>query len=233
MRPIIFVLVLVVVGLGCTQPFPTPTPVPEPKPSPIVPPTQSPTAELEPTPSPSGSDGPPRPDFTITALSESSATWPVGTDEEGFVSQSDDPVAPWSGTSVQFRGTDQGGSTETLGLASLVYRYRLEFNQVAELTSISPAGAAFNGPDSILRVLDENMNVLGTWETFGGNRFETHTVEIPSVQGTVFFIEEFDSSTNWRYREIITVDAVIPLSRPLGAQAERYEVSLEAGKSLR
>ena len=150
------------------------------------------------------------PNFTVTALPESSATWPLDDEYDGFVSQSDDPLAPWSGTSVQFRGSEDGGSAERLGAASLVYRYRLEFDQVGTLSSVSVAGAAFNGPDSILRVLDENMDVLGSVETFGENSFLTHTVEIPNVRGTVFFIDEFDTSGSWRYRESITVNGLVP-----------------------
>ena len=89
--------------------------------------------------------GPPTSNFTVTALSETSATYPADTDFDGFVSQSGDPIAPWSGTSVHFLGTDVGGSTEMLGGSSLVYRYRLEFDEIATLTSISVSGAAFNG----------------------------------------------------------------------------------------
>ena len=66
------------------------------------------------------------PAFTVTALPETSETWPVGSD--GFPFQSDDPVAPWSGTSAQFRGTAKSDTAERLGAASIVYRYRLEFN---------------------------------------------------------------------------------------------------------
>ena len=87
-----------------------------------------------------GPAGPPVPNFTVIALPETSGTYPVGTNLNGFVSQSDDPIAPWSGTSAHFLGTDVGGSTEMLGAASLGYRYRLEFDAVATLTSISVSG---------------------------------------------------------------------------------------------
>jgi len=168
-----------------------------------------------------GPAGPPTPNFTVTALPETSGSYPVGTNFDGFISQSDDPIAPWSGTSVQFLGTDVGGSTEMLGAASLVYRYRLEFDQVAMLTSISVSGAAFNGPDRILRVLDENMNVLGTVATSGGNSFRTHTVVLPDVTGTVFFVDEFDTSSHWRYRESFTVNG----PRPLGNRTHGVSIS--------
>ena len=94
------------------------------------------------------------------------------------------------------------GSRERIGSSELIYRYRLEFDEPTELDSINVSGAAFNG-DGILRVLDENMNVLGTTHTFGGNSFQTHFVELDGVSGTVFFIDEFDNSGHWRYRESI------------------------------
>ena len=74
-----------------------------------------------------------------------------------------------SHTSLHLRGADVGGSTERLGDASLVYRYRLEFAQMATLTSVSVSGAAFNGSGQILRALDEDMNIVGSVDTVGGN----------------------------------------------------------------
>jgi outer membrane protein assembly factor BamD (BamD/ComL family) len=144
--------------------------------------------------------------YTLTVLDETCPMYPIESDFEGFVSKSDDPLAPWSGTSVSFRGTDQCANREMLGEASLIYRYRLEFDKVTKLNSIAVSGAAFNGPDSVLRVLDENMNVLGIVDTFGGNRFLTHAVTLQGVKGRIFFIDEFDTSSSWRYRENFTVN---------------------------
>jgi CSLREA domain-containing protein len=44
--------------------------------------------------------------LTVTTLPETCLTHPAGRDFEGFVSQSGDPLAPWSGTSVHFLGTN-------------------------------------------------------------------------------------------------------------------------------
>jgi len=62
-------------------------------------------------------------------MEETCGTYPPDTLFEYFTSGSDDPVAPWSGTSVTFLGTIDCGSPEMHGNASLIYRYRLEFTE--------------------------------------------------------------------------------------------------------
>lgn len=158
-----------------------------------------------------GPNGPAVGEYTLTVLPETCATYDSDTDFEGFISESKDPLAPWSGTSVHFVGTDECGSPETSGEASLIYRYRLEFADETQLTSIMVAGAAFNGPDNVLRVLDEDMNILGTMNTFGGNSFQTAIITLQDVMGKVFYIDEFDTSTTWRFRQSIVINSPLPL----------------------
>ena len=105
----------------------------------------------------------------------------------------------------------QGGSSETLNGASLIYRYKIEFPDVTTLTSVAVTGVAFNEPNSILRVLDENRNVLATANTRGGNVLRTFTVLLENVRGRVFYIDEFDTSSHWRYRKEILVNGVAAL----------------------
>jgi CSLREA domain-containing protein len=138
-------------------------------------------------------------------------TYDPGTDYDGFVSESDNPLAPWSGSSVHFKGTDECGSEEKNGEASRIYRYRLEFEEVTQLTSVAVSGAAFNGPDNVLRVLDEDENVLGMTDTYGGNSFQTTVVLLQGVEGKVFFIDEFDTSSTWRYRQRFILNGSVPL----------------------
>ena len=159
----------------------------------------------------SGPAGPEVGNYTLTAMPETCPTYPVGTDFDGFVSESEDPIAPWTGTSVTFRGTDECADREMLGASALIYRYRLEFAEDMELTSIAVSGAAFNGPDNVLRVLDEDMNVLGSVNTFGGNSFQTPFVKLQGVIGKVFYIDEFDTSSTWRYRQHIVINGPVPL----------------------
>lgn len=158
-----------------------------------------------------GPSGLPPEMFKVTPVEGTCPTYVAGTDYNGFVSQSEDPLAPWSGTSVHFKGTNECSSPEMLGAASLIYRYRLEFAEDTPLTSIAVSGAAFNGPDSVLRVLDEGMNVLGTLNTFGGNSFQTPYITLQGVEGKVFYVDEFDTSTTWRFRKSFIVNGSLPL----------------------
>ena len=144
--------------------------------------------------------------FTKVALDETCPMYPSGTNFEGFISKSSDPMAPWSGTSVHFQGTNQCPNREKIGESSLIYRYRIEFNEVTKLTSIAVSGAAFGEPNGIFRVLDENKKVLGTVKTFGGNSFHTYLITLHDVEGKIFFIDEFDTSPSWRFRESIVVN---------------------------
>ncbi len=109
-------------------------------------------------------------------------------------------------SSVTFQGTDACPDAEKLGDASLIYRYRIQFNEVTQLNSVAVTGAAFNGPDNVLRVLDESMNVLATMDTTGGNTFRTTILNLHGVEGTVFFVDEFDTSTTWRFRQSIVIN---------------------------
>jgi len=139
-------------------------------------------------------------------------TYDTGTDFDGFISQSADPLVPWSGTSVHFKGTDECGETDTFGESSLIYRYRLVFEPETQLESISVSGTAFNGPDNVLRVLDETMQeVLGMVYTYGGNSFQTQYLLLDDVSGTVFYLEEYDTSSTWRFRQNIVVNGPLPL----------------------
>ncbi|HEY5671772.1 MAG TPA: CSLREA domain-containing protein, partial [Anaerolineales bacterium] len=155
--------------------------------------------------------GPPVGEYTLTVMPETCPTYDAETDFDGFVSESNDPSAPWSGTSVHFFGSDVCIGREMLGGASLIYRYKLEFAELTQLTSIAVSGANFNGPDNVLRVLDEHMNVLGIAPTFGQNEWSTTYIDLQGIEGTIFYIDEFDTSTTWRYRQSITINEPIPL----------------------
>jgi CSLREA domain-containing protein len=145
-------------------------------------------------------------------------TYGIGTDLGGFVSESNDPLAPWSGSSVHFKGTDECNG-ETLGDARLIYRYRLEFAKNTQLTSVAVSGAAFNGPDNVLRVLDEKENVIGMMYTFGGNSFQTVYLTLQDVEGEIFYIEEFDTSSTWRFRQSIVINEPVPFGNHISGVA--------------
>ncbi len=150
-------------------------------------------------------------DYTVEAMSETCPTYDAGTDFDGFVSQSAELEAPWSGTSVMFKGTDECTDRPQNGAASLIYRYQISLQEPTKLYSLAVTGAAFNGPDNVLRVLDENMNVVGESGTTAGNNEWTNYVLLPGVEGTVFYVEEYDTSSAWRYRESIVLNGPMPL----------------------
>jgi hypothetical protein len=155
------------------------------------------------------------PVLTVTNAG-SSATWPASQDWVGnggvhFVSQSDDPLAPFSGVSVHFRGHQQGGSPERLDGSSsgpyLVFRFQLEFSEPAPLYSLFIEGAAFNG--AVFRLLDENEIELGRdyWPV-SGNIFQTIVYEGMPFYGQRFYLEEYDWSSHWRYVSNIEVNTI-------------------------
>jgi hypothetical protein len=153
--------------------------------------------------------------YTVTDAG-SSATWPAGTDFTGtggvhFVSQSADPLAPFSGTSVQYRGYAQGGSQVTLPGFSptryLVFSFQIDFPQPTALTNILIEGAAFNG--AVFRLLDANQVELGhdSWPT-GGNIFQSIAYNNLPFYGQRFYLQEYDVSNTWRYVSDIEINAV-------------------------
>lgn len=155
------------------------------------------------------------PVYTVTNAG-SSATWPAGQSMTGtggiqFVSDSADPLAPFSGVSVHYRGYQFGGSSVMLpGNPSgpyLVFRFQLDFSEPTPLYSILLEGAAFNG--AVFRLLDENEVELGrdSWPV-GGNIFQTIVYEQLPFYGQRFFLEEYDWSTTWRYVSKIEVNTI-------------------------
>lgn len=149
---------------------------------------------------------------TVSILPESSDVYPANTSFSGLTSSTNDPLAPFSGSSVHFVGHQQsGGSSETLGNVFLVYRARLEFDSNVILNEVSVTGAGDQTGDSVLRILDENMAVIATTPLTGFNTLGTHTVSTGGIVGSVFFLDEFDDSTDFRYRSLISADFdVIP-----------------------
>ena len=61
------------------------------------------------------------------------------------------------------------GSQEQRFDAYLVYRVKIEFPQEVQLRSVIVSGAAFNGPDNVIRVLGSDMQEISVQPTFGGN----------------------------------------------------------------
>lgn len=151
----------------------------------------------------------------FTALPETSATYPAGTNIAGLTSTTADPLAPFQfGESVWFRGWQVGGNTTDLsGVSRLIYRYRIDFGELTQIDQITIRGWAFNGPDNVLRLLDSDMNVVSTVPTFGGNSLQTISMAPVNALGSVFFLDEYDTSTASRYRTNFEV-AFTPVAVP-------------------
>jgi hypothetical protein len=144
--------------------------------------------------------------FTVTAMSVTSKTDAAGVNYGGYVSQSGDPTAPFYGQGVYFFGSDNGGSRIMRQRAYLVYRYQIRFDNPVRLQSTRVDGAAFNGPDSAVRLLDADQKEISTVATSGGNVHAGFTLNAKSSWGQTFYLEEFDTSTTWRYRDKIIVN---------------------------
>ncbi len=148
------------------------------------------------------SPGPESPSVTVVAAS---ATYPAGTSfstdfGETFTSTTDDPLGPFSGQSVMYRGRREGGDTQ-------VYRYRLDFAQEVTLDSIVFEGAAWLG--SAIHLLDEqDIQLKSIVSLPGGNSFQRHVLVASGITGRTFFLEETNGATEWRYRSKIEVNAV-------------------------
>jgi hypothetical protein len=110
-----------------------------------------------------------------------------------------------SANSVDFIGyTHPGASAETLNGAHLVYRWRLDFSAPVEISSITMAGFGDQRGNSLMRLLDAQSNVLSTQQLTGYNTFSTNTLGGSSVVGTTFYYDEYDLSTDGRYRSYLT-----------------------------
>ncbi len=112
---------------------------------------------------------------------------------EDCISDTDDPLGPWYGQSVNFKGIESGGK-------ELIYRYKLEFDQDVEVSSIEISGTGWGK----FRLLDESMNDLINIDLPGGNNFHTYTIHTHGSDSKIYYMEEIDSvNTVSRYRSNI------------------------------
>jgi len=112
-------------------------------------------------------------------------------------------LGPFSGQSVTFEGTQDGGG-------SLIYKDKLTFDSPVTVTGVSLSGSAFNnygGVTAQLELLDSSGSVISDFPTGAPTLTYQSYNFTPSAcpAGTVFYLEEFDGSTLWRYRDSIGV----------------------------
>jgi len=127
-----------------------------------------------------------------------SKTWPVGhvgTCIEGcnYISETDDPLGPWYGESVHFKGIDAGGK-------NLIYHYKIQFLKDVEISSIGISGASWG----TLRLLDHAKRELNTFDLSGITGNQTLTFHTYGATEKIFYLEEIDDNhTEFRYRSKI------------------------------
>ena len=151
------------------------------------------------------------PTFTVTALPETSGTYPAGTtfNSSPLTSETADPTGPFQHQSVWFRGFQMGGSAETNADGGhLVYRVQIQFSQNVSVNSITVTGFGdfvSCGAGPVLRLLDQTEAVIGSLSTAGlpSGALTTYSLHLTGAAGSTFFIDEFDCSTNGRYRDHI------------------------------
>ncbi len=137
------------------------------------------------------------PQSMTVSVDAASVAYEPGTEFNGFVSQTDNPLGPFVAAAVQFTGTNTGGNAQ-------IYRYRLDFDTVVELGSITVSGAAWEGDTLILQ--DELGNELANLavESFG-SAFQSVVFDVSGISGQSFFIEEQNVNDTWRFRNLISV----------------------------
>ncbi len=157
-------------------------------------------------------------EMTVT-WEDGSPTYKAGTNQSGLVSTTHNRLGPFSGQPVHFKGTGMGGT-------GLIYRYRLNFDQTVEISSIIVHGAAWR--EDYITLLDENMDELVRVDTSGGNSFQTFQLTPDNGEGKIFYLEEYNTDTGFRYRSNIDVDfsVVEPPPSPSGD----YDMGYEAGQ---
>ena len=170
------------------------------------------------------------PNYSVTFLTPSSATYPVGTFFQGadgvnYAAITTDPTGPFRSLPCIFKGYAQGGSTEKLGSTYLIYRMRLDFDQEVVLHSFSEVGVG--SQDGFWRALDPNMNLVASNSLpFVINRLVTNQVNV-ALRGSSFIFDEWDkTSTSWRYRQKFDVAATPVTNRafvgyPAAVQADQ------------
>ena len=152
--------------------------------------------------------------LVITVDPATSATYAVGSSfEPGEVAATTDPLGPFSGQAVEFRGWMNGGSTTSVGGGGcsganpcLVFLYDLMFSAPTTINSITFSGDAFNSAQFFL--LNSSDVVIDTLSVSSGNvgHSVTETLMTPGATGTLFHLELFDDSTFWTFVDGIDVN---------------------------
>jgi hypothetical protein len=151
--------------------------------------------------------------FLLTAISAMASFIVTASFEPGEVGHTTDPLGPFSGIPIQFRGWQNGGSQVSLDGkpcsnqdACLVFLYDVNYSTPTSINSVSFTGDAFNGATFLLV---NGSRVIGNSVSTGNvGHPVTFTMSTPSITGTSFNVELFDSSSTWTYVSNISINSV-------------------------
>ncbi len=143
---------------------------------------------------------------SITADPSTSAAWPAGTTFDHETSATTDPLGPFSGAPILFKGWNAGGSQVSINgqpcsnnNSCPVFDYHATFPSTIAITSLSFTGDAFN--DATFQLLDSNNTVIHSLSVNSGNVGHpvTYTMPAPGAVGENFTLKLFDNSTTWTF----------------------------------
>lgn len=146
------------------------------------------------------------PQVTWTLQPESSNVW---VPDPYFGALGNNAYDIFAGIPVDIMGWKHppGGSLEQFNGGYLVYRWRLDFSQPVQITSITMKGFGDQTSDSVMRLLDYNKRVIASQPLSGiGNVAQVNTLTpLSPAVGTTFYYDEFDVSWDGRVRSGLSV----------------------------
>ena len=131
----------------------------------------------------------------------SSGTYDTGTNNGGFVSDTNDTMGPWYGESVHFLGDTSGGNL-------LVFDYEIECAIPCRIIDFTVEGAAWWTDTITLYKKDTNTsNILVEYDaSTGDDSFLSYTITPNEVYyGTLFRLQQTDDANSWRYRSSLSM----------------------------
>jgi len=147
------------------------------------------------------------------SLDNNCGIWPAGyeyvVDGTEFIeSESSEPMAPFEGKSVAYKGYDHSVCNP------LVIRYKITYPEDTTVNSVSVTGVAW-WDNAYVRFLDENKLLIDEEGPYGdGNTRHTIPMTFNDVIGRTFYLEIETSPANWFALEEIVLDPPCPCNTP-------------------
>ena len=158
-----------------------------------------------------------------------SATLPEGTyfpPASNTPSITSDPLGPWNDQSVYFEGGYRDGyeankdSFSTAITSGFMYRYKIDFSDIVQLSSLTIGGDTFYAPSTWqdnLILYDCNRNIIGsTYTALKDEGYRSYTINLSGITGKTFYLEEYDIAGVFNFRTNFNIDysATTPVPEP-------------------